>query len=312
MTEQQPVRPNAFLPALALLAGVGLLMLAVSGLLTPTPADDEPQIALEPTASPTEVEAVLPTATFTPIAASQVVVLDPASVAAGERIFQGTCTACHGFNALGISGLGPSMVGNDFINNLNDDELMDFIIVGRTAFDPDNTTGVAMPPRGGNPTLTDANIEHLTVYIRSLNVGVPVAAQQPQRPTVSGPTAEPREFVLPSLDMLDLPTRAPSDDPRPEGPDPFFTMGEDAYNLACAACHAADGTGVEFVGSSLFDSPMVMERNGVVIFELLIDPQPPVDPRDEFPHPYRGGYSELTDEQILAIIAYLYQLTDQE
>ena len=47
------------------------------------------------------------------------------------------------------------MVNSEFVHGLDDQELLNFIIIGRNIWDEGNTTGVAMPPRGGNPGLTD-------------------------------------------------------------------------------------------------------------------------------------------------------------
>jgi disulfide bond formation protein DsbB len=34
--------------------------------------------------------------------------------------------------------------------------------------DPLNTTGIAMPPKGGNPALTDGQIVDIVAYLRSI------------------------------------------------------------------------------------------------------------------------------------------------
>ncbi len=90
------------------------------------------------------------------------------AVAHGEELFSATCAACHGADATGIAGLGPSMVDNTFIDGLSDDELLAFLIEGRPADHPDNTTGIAMPPKGGNPALSDDDLNDLIAYLRDL------------------------------------------------------------------------------------------------------------------------------------------------
>ena len=42
------------------------------------------------------------------------------------------------------------------------------IQVGRPAGDPLNDTGVDMPPRGGNPSLSDEDLAHIVAYLRTL------------------------------------------------------------------------------------------------------------------------------------------------
>jgi mono/diheme cytochrome c family protein len=84
---------------------------------------------------------------------------------------------------------------------------------------------------------------------------------------------------------------------------------EAAYNWACAGCHGVDGQGVEGFGSNLFFSVMVMGRDTTALFDLLTIEQPPANPEEGFVHPYRGGNPELDNEQIRALIDYVYSLT---
>ena len=86
----------------------------------------------------------------------------------GEELYQGTCAACHGADATGIDGLGKDLHDNEFTNSLSDPELIAFLEVGRPASDPLNTTGVDMPPKGGNPALTDQDLQDIVAYLRTL------------------------------------------------------------------------------------------------------------------------------------------------
>lgn len=90
---------------------------------------------------------------------------DPAK---GEQLFQSTCSACHGPDARGLPNLGKNLRESEFVKSLSDQELLEFIKKGRPASDPANTTGVDMPPKGGNPALTDQDIMDIIAYIRSI------------------------------------------------------------------------------------------------------------------------------------------------
>jgi disulfide bond formation protein DsbB len=48
------------------------------------------------------------------------------------------------------------------------DDLVTFLKVGRGPSDADNTTGVQMPPRGGNPSLGDDDLTNVVAYLKSL------------------------------------------------------------------------------------------------------------------------------------------------
>jgi mono/diheme cytochrome c family protein len=87
----------------------------------------------------------------------------------GEDLYNGSCIACHGPGGVGVEGLGKPWVGSEFINGSTDEELVEFLKVGRPVDDPANTTGIAMMPRGGNPSLTDDDLKDLVAYMRTLN-----------------------------------------------------------------------------------------------------------------------------------------------
>jgi disulfide bond formation protein DsbB len=92
---------------------------------------------------------------------------DPALVERGATLFA-LCAACHGPDAHGIPNLGKDLVASEFVHSLTDEELLNFIKTGRPLWDPLNTTGIDMPPKGGNPALTDEEIIAIIAYVRSL------------------------------------------------------------------------------------------------------------------------------------------------
>jgi disulfide bond formation protein DsbB len=90
------------------------------------------------------------------------------SAEAGKKLFQQTCAACHGMEGQGMPNLGKDMTTSPFIKQHSNDALLVFIKQGRMPGDPANTTGVAMPPKGGNPALTDDQLRAIIVYMRTL------------------------------------------------------------------------------------------------------------------------------------------------
>jgi mono/diheme cytochrome c family protein len=89
-------------------------------------------------------------------------------MAQGEKLFRQTCATCHGMNGEGIDKLGKPLIGNEFMALTSTSDLVKFIVEGRPATHPDNERGVDMPPRGGNPGLTDEDIEAIVAYARTL------------------------------------------------------------------------------------------------------------------------------------------------
>lgn len=86
---------------------------------------------------------------------------------AGEKHFQ-VCAGCHGPDAKGLPNLGKDMTVSEFIKGSTDEELIEFIKTGRPISDPENTTNVDMPPKGGNPAFTDEDLFDIVAYLRTL------------------------------------------------------------------------------------------------------------------------------------------------
>lgn len=89
-------------------------------------------------------------------------------IASGNKIFHSVCVACHGPGGVGITGNGKPLVNNPFVQSLSDDDLLAFVKQGRSPSDPKNTTGIQMPPKGGNPAMSDDDILDVISYVRTL------------------------------------------------------------------------------------------------------------------------------------------------
>ena len=88
--------------------------------------------------------------------------------AKGKVVYSKTCIACHGEGGVGVENLGKNWIVSDFIKNSTDEELLAFIRAGRTIDDPMSAGNAPMPPSGGDPTLTDKDLQNVIVYMRSL------------------------------------------------------------------------------------------------------------------------------------------------
>ena len=86
----------------------------------------------------------------------------------GKTLFLQTCFACHGQDGKGLPNLGKDLTTSEFVQVSTDDELLAYVQDGREADDPANTTGVAMPPKGGFDFLTDDDILRIIAFIRSI------------------------------------------------------------------------------------------------------------------------------------------------
>jgi len=87
---------------------------------------------------------------------------------AGYDLYVASCAACHGQGAEGIEGLGLPLTTSGFIRGTDDAALVRFIKSGRSSWDENNSTGMDMPPKGGNPAITDEQLQTIVEYLRAL------------------------------------------------------------------------------------------------------------------------------------------------
>lgn len=142
-------------------ADLASVVIFMRGLQDPRRMPDLPPIVIK-VAPPTEAEkaASLAAAGGDPELAE--------ILASGTKLFAKTCAACHGQDAKGLKGLGKDLTISEFVAKTKDDALLTFVKQGRNPGEPGNTTGVAMPPKGGNPALSDDDILDIIAYMRLL------------------------------------------------------------------------------------------------------------------------------------------------
>lgn len=238
---------------------------------TPLP---EPTATLAPTATPVPTEVPAPTeAPDTTAGASN----DPALIAEGEALFV-QCAACHGPDGRGLPNLGKDLVDSEFVHSLTDDEMLQFIITGRPIWDAMNTTGMDMPGKGGNPALTNDDIIAIIAYVRSLSGGASAVSAAP---------ATSQTAYDPAL----------------------VTQGETLF-MQCAACHGPDGRGLPNLGKDLVVSEFVEGLTDEELLQFIVTGRPIWDAMNTtgVDMPGKGGNPALTNDDIIAIIAYVRTL----
>jgi disulfide bond formation protein DsbB len=90
------------------------------------------------------------------------------AVVKGERAYAQSCAVCHGFNGQGMPNQGANLRLSKYIAGHTDDALVEFIRVGRLPADPNSTMKLIMPPNGGNPALSDAQLHEIVAYLRQV------------------------------------------------------------------------------------------------------------------------------------------------
>ena len=279
----------------------------------PAPAPASPAAAAAPTAS-----------VSAPPAAAAAIAIDPQAVARGKKAYI-SCMACHGKDGKGVKNMGKTLVDSPFVAKLDDKALADFIKKGRGPTDAENTTKIAMPPKGGNPALKDEQIKDIVAYIRSLNGGAVAAASAATPTPTPAPAASAAPAAKPAAPAPVTPVASASPAPAPVAaatiaPAPARSLaaastgdpiarGKKAY-ISCIACHGKDGTGVKNMGKDLVNSPFVARLADQALVDFIKKGRGPTDPDNttKIGMPPKGGNPALKDEQIKDIVSYIRSL----
>jgi mono/diheme cytochrome c family protein len=250
---------------------------------------------VEPTAIPTLVPTVEPTVeeiSAQSASDDSAVTYDADVVVYGETLFL-SCSACHGPDAMGVTGLGKNLVESEFTDSLSDDELVAFIKVGRPIWDAANTTGIDMPPKGGNPILNDDDIQAIVAYLRTLSAGAGESVASDESTSDESTSDE-----------------STSDDSAVTYDADVVAYGETLF-LSCSACHGPDAMGVTGLGKNLVESEFVDSLSDDEFVAFIKVGRPIWDAANTtgIDMPAKGGNPILSDDDIQAIVAYLRTLS---
>jgi mono/diheme cytochrome c family protein len=120
----------------------------------------------------------------------------------GKKIFLGTCAACHAPDGTGVKGQGQNLRDSTFLKDKTDEKALAFVKTGRQPFDPESKLHLAMPARGGNPSLTDASLLDAIAYVRELQKQ-PAAAPATRAAAVAVATSANRSGSPDQPQMID-------------------------------------------------------------------------------------------------------------
>jgi mono/diheme cytochrome c family protein len=90
----------------------------------------------------------------------------PADPVHGQQLFQQNCSTCHGGLAQGMPHGGANLRKSRFVSTSSDERLIQFVKTGRLASDPENHSGVQMPPLGGNRALDEPSLLDIIAHLR--------------------------------------------------------------------------------------------------------------------------------------------------
>lgn len=223
--------------------------------------------------------------------------IERTAAAKGREVFQASCASCHAATGMGKSGLGKDLVHSDFVADRADTALVRFIITGRAATDPLNTTKVPMPPKGGNEALSDEDIRSVVAYIRGL--------QDPRRMPALDPWAPPVIVVTENDKAKAL--EAAGGDAELAG---YIASGNNLFHQTCVSCHGREGVGISGNGKALARNEFIGSMDDDALLAFVKRGRGPTDPKNTtgIQMPPKGGNPALSDDDILDIISYLRTL----
>lgn len=105
------------------------------------------------------------TASVTASGTAAVTVPRSGDAARGAQIYSETCVACHGADGRGVIDGVPDFTIPSGRLAKSDETLLNNMINGFQS----PGSSMAMPPRGGNPDLTDQDMADVLVYLRAIN-----------------------------------------------------------------------------------------------------------------------------------------------
>lgn len=207
----------------------------------------------------------------------------PAGSRSGQEIYQSVCTACHGAGLLNAPKPGDKPAWAPRIAQ-GEKTLVSHAINGIRA----------MPPRGGNASLTDAEVERAVVWMANQSgasfkePAAPAAAEQkaaapaPAAAAAAATSAAPAAATAAPAAAAQAVTAAKS--------------GEQVFQGACVACHGTGVAGAPKVGDAAAWKPRIAQGKPTLYQHALngIRAMPP-----------KGGNTSLPDGEVKAAVDYM-------
>ena len=192
----------------------------------------------------------------------------------GEEVFKSTCAACHQTGVAGAPKVGDKAAWGPRIKQ------------GLKTLVADALKGKgAMPPKGGNASLSDDEVARGVVYMANqagANFKEPAPkapAQKPQAQQQAGAAAPQQQAAAPAA-----------------GAKPAAADGKKVFDSTCTACHATGVAGAPKVGDKAQWGPRIAQGMDTLVQSAL---------KGKGAMPPKGGNASLSDADVRAAIEYM-------
>jgi cytochrome c5 len=205
----------------------------------------------------------------------------------GEQVYKTVCSACHQAGVANAPKFGDKAAWAPRI---------------KTGIDALNATSLkgkgAMPPRGGNPNLSDLELARAVVYMANAagasfkepavtaeKAAAPAAPAQPA-PVAAAPSPEPKRAQVAAA--------APA--APPAAPAAAGGKGKDVYEKVCVVCHAAGVAGAPKLGDKAAWAPRIKTGTDALYASVL---------KGKGAMPPKGGQVQIPDADVKAAVDFM-------
>jgi cytochrome c5 len=212
----------------------------------------------------------------------EVVIADPNAPKVernGQQVVQAVCGACHTTGALNAPRIGDQAAWKKLIGE-GHDHLTENAIKGIRA----------MPPRGGNPDLTDTEISRAVAYMANQ------AGANFKEPAAKPAAAQP---ATPPAVAAAQPQAAPAAAAAPVAKGGDAAKGKPVYDTACVACHGTGVAGAPKAGDKAAWGPRLKAGADALHASAL---------KGKGAMPPKGGNPALPDADVSAAVDYMIGL----
>lgn len=217
----------------------------------------------------------------------------PKVLKTGEQVYQAVCAACHTAGVAGAPKVGDQAAWAPFIKS-GFEAMLNVAIHGKGA----------MPPKGGNPTLSDYEVARAVVYMANQSGGSleePPApdADTPAKTQAPAPAAQPAQdpaapvAATPPPAGAPAPVKADASENKQAAVDPG---GEKLYKSTCFACHGTGVAGAPKLGDKAAWAKYV---------ETGMDTMVKVAIQGKGAMPPKGGAMNASEDEIRAAVQYM-------
>lgn len=178
----------------------------------------------------------------------------------GEEVVKAVCAACHQAGVANAPKIGDKAAWGPHIQHgLND--MVATAIKGKGA----------MPPKGGNPSLTDDEVARAVVYMANQ------AGASFKEPAVKAPAQKPQAVAAASAK-------------------PGAVDGKKVYDATCTACHTAGVANAPKPGDKAAWAPRVKQGMDTLVQSAL---------KGKGAMPPKGGNTALSDDEVRAAVDFM-------